>query len=163
MGLLVIWDGNSFKLNFRLPEKTGAGCKILRYFHFTSKLLKMLADKKLKAFVPTANPEAAKSFYKDTLGLNLLSEDDYALEFDANGTLLRVSIVRELKPQPFTILGWNVADIASIIRSLNDKNIFCEKYDFLAQDDLGIWTPPNGSKVAWFKDPDGNVLSLTEY
>ena len=123
----------------------------------------MLADKELKAFVPTIKPEEAKIFYKDVLGLKLLSQDDYALGFEANGILLRVIIVPELKPQPFTVLGWNVGDIASTIKSLNDKKIFCEKYDFLEQDGLGIWISPNGSKVAWFKDPDGNVLSLTEY
>jgi catechol 2,3-dioxygenase-like lactoylglutathione lyase family enzyme len=122
----------------------------------------MLADKKLKAFVPTIKPEEAKSFYKDVLGLNLLSQDKYALEFEVNGTLLRVTTVQVLKPQAFTVLGWNVGDIASTIKSLNDKNVFCEKYDFLEQDDLGVWTSPNGSKVAWFKDPDGNILSLTE-
>ena len=122
----------------------------------------MLADKKLKAFVPTIKPGEAKSFYQDILGLKLLSQDSYALEFEVNGTLLRVTTVQELKPQPFTVLGWNVGDIASTIKSLNDKSVFCEKYHFLEQDDLGIWTSPNGSKVAWFKDPDGNVLSLTE-
>jgi len=122
----------------------------------------MLADKKLKAFVPTVKPNEAKSFYQDILGLKLLSEDNYALEFDANGTLLRVTIVPELKPHPFTILGWNVDNILSVIKQLNDKNIFCERYDFIKQDNLGIWTSPNGSKVAWFKDPDGNVLSLTQ-
>jgi len=122
----------------------------------------MLADKKLKAFVPTIKPEEAKSFYQEVLGLKLLSQDNYALEFEVNGTLLRVITVRELTPQAFTVLGWNVGDIASTIKSLNDKNIFCEKYDFLEQDGLGVWTSPNGSKVAWFKDPDGNILSLTE-
>jgi catechol-2,3-dioxygenase len=122
----------------------------------------MLADKKLKAFVPTVKPDDAKSFYKDILGLTLLSEDNYALEFDANGTLLRVTTVQDLKPHPFTILGWNIDDIVSVIKQLNDKNIFCERYDFLEQDNLGIWISPNGSKIAWFKDPDGNVLSLTE-
>lgn len=122
----------------------------------------MLGNKKLKAFVSATNADKAKFFYQDCLGLKLLSADYYALEFEANETLLRVSIVEELKPQPFTVLGWNVDDIASIIKSLNDKNIFCEKYEFLDQNDLGVWTSPNGSKVAWFKDPDGNVLSLTE-
>ncbi len=122
----------------------------------------MLAQKKLKAFVPATNPEKVKVFYRDILGLSLLSEDDYALEFDANGTLLRIALVRELKPQPFTVLGWNVEDIYSTIKSLNDKNVFCEKYDFMQQDDSGVWNSPNGSKVAWFKDPDGNVLSLTQ-
>src|SRR5450631_1232150 len=122
----------------------------------------MLTDKQLKAFVPTVKPAEAKKFYKDILGLTFLSEDNYALEFNANGTLLRVTIVPELTPHPFTVLGWNIEDISSVIKSLNMKGVICEKYDFLQQDSLGIWTSPNGSKVAWFKDPDGNVLSLTE-
>ena len=112
--------------------------------------------------MPTVKPNEAKLFYKDILGLKLLSEDQFALEFDANGTILRVTIVQELKPHPFTILGWNVDDIVSVIKQLNSKNIYCERYEFLEQDNLGIWLTPNGSKVAWFKDPDGNVLSLTE-
>jgi catechol 2,3-dioxygenase-like lactoylglutathione lyase family enzyme len=122
----------------------------------------MLGDKNLKAFTPTTKPKKAKSFYRDTLGLKLLSEDNYALDFDANGTLLRVTIVPELTPHPFTILGWNVEDIVSVIKQLNKKKVVFERYDFLKQDNLGIWTSPNGSKVAWFKDPDGNILSLTE-
>ena len=122
----------------------------------------MLSEDHLKAFVPTTKPKKAKSFYNDTLGLKLLSEDNYALEFDANGTLLRVAIVPKLTPHPFTILGWNVDDIVSVIKQLNNKKVIFERYDFLEQDDLGIWTSPNGSKVAWFKDPDRNILSLTE-
>ncbi len=122
----------------------------------------MLADKKLKAFVPTVKPTEAKSFYKDVLGLKLLSEDNYALEFEANGILLRVTIVNDLNPQAFTVLGWNVIDIVSVIVSLNQKGVVCERYEFMQQDDYGVWTSPGGSKVAWFKDPDGNVLSLTE-
>jgi catechol 2,3-dioxygenase-like lactoylglutathione lyase family enzyme len=122
----------------------------------------MLSDKKLRAFVPTTKPDKAKSFYKDVLGLKLLSEDIYALEFDANKTLLRVTTVKDLRPQQFTVLGWGVDDIRSTIKLLNDKGIFCEKYDYFDQDELGVWTAPSGSKVAWFKDPDGNILSLTE-
>lgn len=122
----------------------------------------MLADKILKAFVPTIMPDRAKSFYSDILGLRLLSQDNYALEYDANGTLLRVITVQDLLPQVFTVLGWTVEDISSTIKSLNSQNVFCEEYDFFEQDDLGVWTSPGGSKVAWFKDPDGNVLSLTE-
>jgi catechol 2,3-dioxygenase-like lactoylglutathione lyase family enzyme len=122
----------------------------------------MLAEKKLKAFVPTAKPDGARIFYRDVLGLALLSEDSYALEFNALHIRLRIIIVSEFKPQPFTVLGWEVDDISGSIKSLNSKGIRCEKYDFLVQDDLGIWTSPNGSKVAWFKDPDGNILSLTE-
>jgi predicted enzyme related to lactoylglutathione lyase len=122
----------------------------------------MLADKKIKAFVPTVMPDKAKIFYKETLGLKLLSEDKYALEFEANGGLLRVTTVQEFKPQIFTVLGWNVEDISSTVKLLNAKGVFCERFGFFEQDSLGIWTSPNGSKVAWFKDPDGNVLSLTE-
>lgn len=107
-------------------------------------------------------PDRAKSFYSDILGLRLLSQDNYALEYDANGTLLRVITVQDLLPQVFTVLGWTVEDISSTIKSLNSQNVFCEEYDFFEQDDLGVWTSPGGSKVAWFKDPDGNVLSLTE-
>lgn len=121
----------------------------------------MLADKKLKAFVPTIMPEKAKSFYQDILGLRLISDDQYALEFDANGTSLRVTIVHELKPHPFTVLGWDVDDVSSTVESLNKKGIVFEKYDFLEQDHLGIWTAPGGIQVAWFKDPDGNVLSIS--
>lgn len=122
----------------------------------------MLADKKLKAFIPTIMPEEAKTFYQDKLGLKLLSEDKYAMEFDANGVSLRVTTVPVLKPHEFTVLGWNVPDISSLISLMNSKGIFFEKYNFLQQDDLGIWTAPGGAKVAWFKDPDGNLLSLTE-
>ena len=122
----------------------------------------MLSDKELKAFVATVKPAEAKKFYQNTLGLSLLSEGNYALEFNANGTLLRVAIVPEFTPYPFTVLGWNVEDISSVIKSLNDKEVICEKYGFLQQDSLGIWVSPSGAKVAWFKDPDGNVLSLTE-
>jgi catechol 2,3-dioxygenase-like lactoylglutathione lyase family enzyme len=122
----------------------------------------MLSDKKLKAFVPTVMPDKAKIFYQEILGLDLLAEDEYALEFNANGVLLRVITVPVLKPQEFTVLGWNVSNISTMIKSMNSKGVFCEKYPFLQQDDLGIWTSPNGSRVAWFKDPDGNLLSLTE-
>ena len=122
----------------------------------------MLADKQLKAFVPTLDPGKAKLFYRDVLGLNLLSEDNYALEFEANGILLRVITVPELKPHAFTALGWNVPDIMSTIRELNEQAVYCEQYNFLEQDDLGIWKAPGSTKVAWFKDPDVNILSLTE-
>lgn len=122
----------------------------------------MFYDGELKAFIPTKNSEKAKYFYRDVLGLKFISEDNYALEFDTNGTTLRVTIVQEFKPQPFTVLGWDVDNIVKVIKSLNRSGILCEKYDFLKQDELGIWTAPGGAKVAWFKDPDGNILSVSE-
>ena len=123
----------------------------------------MLGNKQLKAFLPTVLPQQAKAFYKDVLGLTLLSEDNYALEFNANGTRLRVIIVPQLTPQQFTALGWDVEDISSAVKELNNKGISCEKYDFIEQDESRIWTAPDGSKVAWFKDPDGNLLSLSQH
>ncbi|HRV84919.1 MAG TPA: VOC family protein [Saprospiraceae bacterium] len=122
----------------------------------------MLANGILKAFIPTVDPQEAILFYRDLLGFELMSEDDYAMEFNANGTLLRVTIVNEFVPQPFTILGWNIENLVFTVRQFNEKNIYFEIFDFLEQDDLGIWNSPGGAKVAWFKDPDGNILSLTE-
>lgn len=124
----------------------------------------MLDNAIFKTFIPTVKPEEAKIFYRDVLGLTFLSEDDYGMEFDAFGTLLRVIIVPKLNTQTFTVAGWNVPDIKATIQQLNSKGIYCEKYnfDFMQQDELGIWQSPEGSKVAWFKDADGNVLSLTE-
>ena|SRR5579872_231485 len=122
----------------------------------------MLVDETLKTFVPTVKPEDAKAFYRDILGLSFLGGDNYGMEFDSGGTLLRIITVRELKPHGFTVLGWNVKDIESEIRSLNSKGVVFEKYDFLQQDDLRIWTSPNNSRVAWFKDPDGNILSVSQ-
>jgi predicted enzyme related to lactoylglutathione lyase len=122
----------------------------------------MLTNETLKTFVPTVKPQEAKTFYHDVLGLTLLNEDNYGIEFDSGGTLLRVITVRELTPHEFTILGWNVKKIEATINMLNEKGVSFEKYDFIPQDDLGIWTSPNNSKVAWFKDPDGNVLSVSQ-
>jgi predicted enzyme related to lactoylglutathione lyase len=131
-------------------------------FLTSEKLFEMLSDKKLKAFIPTTNPEKAKNFYMNILGLKLLSEDNFALEFDANGTLLRVTSVEKLVPHPFTVLGWDVDNIPDHIKSLINKGVVFERYDFMEQDNMGIWTAPGGTKVAWFKDPDGNLLSLSE-
>ncbi|TSJ44313.1 VOC family protein [Mucilaginibacter corticis] len=124
----------------------------------------MFSNAITKTFIPTVKPAAARTFYRDILGLTFLSEDDYGMEFNAHGTLLRVITVPTLKPQIFTVLGWNVSDIEDSIKQLNEKGVYCEKYnfDFMRQDDLGIWVSPSGARVAWFKDVDGNVLSLTQ-
>jgi catechol 2,3-dioxygenase-like lactoylglutathione lyase family enzyme len=115
------------------------------------------------AFVATTNPDAARAFYAGTLGLSLVSEDGFALAFDAAGTMLRVAIVRELQPAAFTVLGWTVPDITQSIHDLVKRGVAFQRYDFLDQDKDGVWTAPGGAKVAWFKDPDGNTLSLTEF
>jgi catechol 2,3-dioxygenase-like lactoylglutathione lyase family enzyme len=123
----------------------------------------MLSKSKLICFAATTMPAKAKAFYKDTLGLSLLEEGPFALVFDAPGTMLRVQKVREIPPATFTMLGWEVADISSTIKALNKEGIRFERYEGLPQNALGIWTTPDGSQVAWFKDPDGNILSLTEF
>jgi len=123
----------------------------------------MLLEPKITAFIPTTLPEKSKQFYKDVLGLQIISEDDYAIEFKGNNALLRITIVPKLMPQPFTVLGFIVVKINSQVIALSNKGVEFEKYDNFDQNDLGIWTSPSKAKVAWFKDPDGNLLSLTEY
>jgi catechol 2,3-dioxygenase-like lactoylglutathione lyase family enzyme len=121
----------------------------------------MLSTSPIQAFVPTTDAPRARAFFEDILGLKLQSEDPYALVFDANGTPLRVVRVETLTPQPFTILGWHVDDIAAEIRELTSHGVHFEHFEGVAQDDLGIWSTPGGY-VAWFKDPDGNTLSLSQ-
>jgi len=122
----------------------------------------MLGDKPVVAFVATTKPEAAKTFYGETLGLRLVDDTPFALVFDANGTTLRVQRVEACSPPPFTQLGWHVDDIAETIRDLAGRGIAFERFGFLEQDELGVWTSPDGTKVAWFKDPEGYTLSLND-
>ena len=123
----------------------------------------MLASSKLVAFVATTDPVRAKAFYADVLGLPLVSEDGFAVVFDAHGTTLRVAIVREATIAPYTVLGWSVGDIAATVRSLASAGVRFERFPWMEQDELGIWTAPSGAKVAWFKDPAGNMLSVSRH
>ena len=115
------------------------------------------------AFLATGDAARAKAFYGEVLGLRLLSEDAFAVVFDANGTTLRVAIVQDVVPAPYAVLGWDVEDIADTARRLTAAGVDFERYAWLQQDDLGIWSAPGGSKVAWFKDLDGNVLSVSQH
>ncbi len=121
-----------------------------------------LGSRKLIAFVATLDPARAKDFYGRVLGLRLTSEDHFALVFDANGTTLRVSVVRELAPAGYTVLGWLVPDIRQAVRELTERSVVFQRFDGLEQDELGVWSAPGGAKVAWFRDPDGNTLSVTQ-
>jgi len=123
----------------------------------------MLSDPKITAFIPTIQIGQARRFYKDVLGLELVSQDDYAIEFQGSGAILRITFVNEFKPHPFAVLGFKIDDINSQVKSLSEKGVAFEKYDSLEMNHLGIWIAPSKAKVAWFKDPDGNLLSLTEY
>jgi catechol 2,3-dioxygenase-like lactoylglutathione lyase family enzyme len=109
------------------------------------------------------NPERTREFYETTLGLTFVSDDQFALVFDANGTMLRIQKVKQFDPPGHTALGWNVDNINTEVVQLNKRGVEFARYEGLGQDENGIWTPPSGAKVAWFKDPDGNVLSLTQF
>ena len=123
----------------------------------------VLGSHKIMAFVATRDPERAKAFYRDTLGLQMVTEQlPFALVFDAHGTMLRVTIVREIVVAPYTVLGWEVPDIAATVKELAAAGVKLERYPGMPQDELGIWTAPGGNKVAWFKDPEGNVLSVAQ-
>lgn len=123
----------------------------------------VLGAHRLVAFAATANPAKAKAFYKDTLGLRLISDDQFAIVFDAAGTMLRVTIVDKVAVAPYTVLGWGVPDIVVTAKALQKTGVTLQRYKGMDQDALGIWTAPGGAKVGWFKDPDGNTLSITEY
>jgi catechol 2,3-dioxygenase-like lactoylglutathione lyase family enzyme len=123
----------------------------------------MLNKEKLTCFAATKNPDAAKLFYSEVLGLNLIEDSPFALVFDANGTMLRIQKVEEHTPAKHTTLGWAVGNIRAHIDALVHKGVRFERYVRLAQDPSGIWQSPSGALVAWFLDPDGNGLSLTEW
>ena len=124
----------------------------------------MLTANDIMAFIATAQPDEALMFYRDRLGLRLAADTESALEFEAGErpTLLRVQKVAAVTPAPFTVLGWKVPDIADEVDALSKRGIAFERFDGLDQDERGIWTAPGGARVAWFKDPDGNMLSLTQ-
>jgi catechol 2,3-dioxygenase-like lactoylglutathione lyase family enzyme len=117
----------------------------------------------LVAFVPTTNAQRARRFYESVLGLRFVRDDRCALIFNANGITLRVAKVVEFTPAPFTVLGWEVSDVARTARKLAAKDVAFVRYKGLEQDRLGIWTSPDGGRVAWFKDPDGNLLSISQH
>ena len=123
----------------------------------------MLASAKVVAFLATSDAARAKAFYGEVLGLRLFSEDGFAMVFDANGTTLRVAIVRDVVPAPYTVLGWDVRDLTANVRGLAGAGVAFERYAWLQQDEWGIWSAPGGAKVAWFKDLDGNVLSVSQH
>ena len=123
----------------------------------------MLNNSKAICFVATKNPAGARKFYEKTLGLSMISDDPFAIVFDANGTMLRVQKVEEFVPAQHTVLGWKVANIRSEIEELTSRGVRFERFEGMQQDDLGIWTSPAGGKIAWFKDVDGNTLSLTQF
>jgi len=116
------------------------------------------------AFSATTDSERAKEFYRDRLGLRLVEDSPFALVFDAGGTMLRVQKVKEMREAQYTTLGWQVPDIEAKVEELAKAGVKFERYKFPGVDERGIWTPPgSNTMIAWFKDPDGNILSLTQF
>jgi catechol 2,3-dioxygenase-like lactoylglutathione lyase family enzyme len=123
-----------------------------------------LSQHNIIGFVTIVDVARAKEFYGNTLGLRLINEEPpFALVFDANGIMLRLGMAKERPPVHGTVLGWHVPDIAATVVDLGKAGVTFEHYSFLEQNELGIWTSPTGAKVAWFKDPDGNTLSISEH
>lgn len=123
----------------------------------------MLAQGKMVGFVPTKDYEKSRAFYEGKLGFDFISLDQYALVMSVAGHKIRIAKVPNFTPLQGTILGWEVQDIQGVASWLRDRGVTLEKYPFVQDRDLGIWTTPSGDKVAWFKDPDGNILSIAQH
>ena len=124
----------------------------------------MLEQAELLAFIPTIDGERARRFYVDTLGLTFVSDDPFAITIRSGSTDIRISRMEAFNPAPQTILGWKVPDIEATVKQFTAAGVTFERYPFLEQDPNGIWNSPDGAaKVAWFKDPDGNVLSISQH
>jgi len=122
----------------------------------------MLSHGRPVCFVATADADAARAFYEGRLGLELIEDNGDALVFDTNGTALRVQRVEAVAPHAYTALGWEVDDLAASVHALVARGVSMLRFPGLAQDPDGIWTTPDGARVAWFHDPDGNTLSVTQ-
>ena len=115
------------------------------------------------AFVATTDAARARAFYVDVLGLRLVADEAFALVLDSAGVPLRVQKVAKITPSSYTVLGWSVPDIVATMERLRAGGVRFESFGLPGQDEAGLWTAGDGTRVAWFKDPDGNVLSLTQF
>jgi catechol 2,3-dioxygenase-like lactoylglutathione lyase family enzyme len=122
----------------------------------------MLVANQVVGFVPALDLDRARKFYEGTLGLRIYDGDPFALHVAAGGVPVRIARVESLQPQPFTILGWNVRSISREIDGLVKRGVKFERFATMPQDARGVWTAPGGAKVAWFRDSEGNLLSITE-
>jgi catechol 2,3-dioxygenase-like lactoylglutathione lyase family enzyme len=122
----------------------------------------VLASAEVVAFLATSEPAGSREFYERSLGLRLVADDEFALVFDAAGVQLRIQKVDRVDPHGRTALGWQVGDLDAAVDGLEAAGVSFERYGSLDQDARGIWSAPTGARIAWFKDPDGNVLSLIQ-
>jgi catechol 2,3-dioxygenase-like lactoylglutathione lyase family enzyme len=122
----------------------------------------MLGNAIVTAMVGTVRPDASKAFYKDVLGLKFISEDQYASVYEGKNARLRVSRVPAVTPAPYAVVAFSVENIEAVVDGLSPKGVVFQRYGFFVQDARGIWTAPEGAKVAWFHDPDLNLLSVVQ-
>jgi catechol 2,3-dioxygenase-like lactoylglutathione lyase family enzyme len=123
----------------------------------------MLRQEKLVAFLATANPEAARAFYEGVLGLTFVHEHEHLVVFDAGAALVNLQKTDVVTPPKGTAMGWHVPDIRATMRELIGRGVRFERFEGMDQDELGVWSPAGpATGVAWFKDPDGNLLSLSQ-
>jgi catechol 2,3-dioxygenase-like lactoylglutathione lyase family enzyme len=122
----------------------------------------MLESGKLVGFLITTDYDRAREFYEQKLGFQFVSLDQFALVMRVGGHHIRISKAASFTPIQGTVLGWEVSDVAAVVKWLAARGVSTEKYPFVPDKELGIWTAPGGAKVAWFKDPDGNVLSVNQ-
>lgn len=123
----------------------------------------MLASGKMVGFVPTKDYDQARAFYEGKLGFEFVGLDQFALVMRVGGHMIRIAKAANFTPLQGTILGWEVDKIETVVAWLRDRGVTVEKYPFVQDRELGIWTTPSGDKVAWFKDPDGNILSVSQH
>ena len=125
----------------------------------------MLTNSKPVILIPTIKKQEAQEFYANVLGLKFKLDDGFALVFETGGIMFHLTPVQEFTPHPFSVLGWEVDDIGRSVNGLSERGVAFERYDFpwMEQDEQGIWAAPDGTKVAWFKDPDGNLLSVAQH
>ena len=123
----------------------------------------MLRSARIVAFVPIRDSKRSRPFYEGMLGLRFISDDPFALVMDSNGVMVRLAKAPKFTPAGFTVMGWEVSAIEEAVAGLKKNGVQFEIFPGLPQDEAGIWTTPNGDKVAWFKDPDGNILSLSQH
>ena len=126
----------------------------------------MLPTSPIIGFIPTKDADRSRAFYETTLGLHFVADDGFALVFRSGTNMIRIARAGDFTPPPYTVLGWEVADIVAEVTALTGKGLAFARYPFLPPDQidsLGIWSTPTGDKVAWFQDPDGNTLSLSQH
>jgi len=125
--------------------------------------MRMFENAKMMGFLFTTDYRRTREFFEKKLGFEFVSLDEFAMVVRSGESTIRIAKIPDFRPAQGTVLGWRVPDIVAAVTWLKDRGVTCEKYPFVQDHELGIWTAPGGARVAWFKDPDGNVLSLSKH